>query len=211
MKKILFSIFIFVAIPLSAFASDIVGHSFEDSSYNITYTQTGTQNGRAFYQNIGADRMVCYYPTNPYWVAEKISTYSGNCNFATGNEADAFVWENGQDVLTPDLVTVPHWLQVHNGFSASNGYFTAVIPPPPPPAGGIQGLIDNASTTLVSAFHFTFMDSDIVNFMVPLLHLTIGTGIGMLQLTWPYILGLIFIGAIIYFLYRGFRLWTTRY
>jgi len=132
MKKIFLTIAMFVGLPFSALAADITGHSFPDSAFNVVYTETGTQNGRAFYYSASADQMVCYYPANPVWVVEKYSTYGGVCNFATGNEADATYWENGSDVATPDLVSTP-WLEVHNGFASSGGYFTANTPPPPPP------------------------------------------------------------------------------
>jgi hypothetical protein len=48
--------------------------------------------------------------------------------------------------------------------------------------------------------------SSLVSFMLTQMMLVVGSGLGMLLLLVPYIVALVIIGAIVYFLYRAFRL-----
>ena len=64
-------------------------------------------------------------------------------------------------------------------------------------------IIANASTTFSTALGFNW--SDVVSYMSSLLSLVLGTGLGLLQQLMPYIVGLVFIGAVVYFVYRAFR------
>ena len=65
-------------------------------------------------------------------------------------------------------------------------------------------VITNASSTFTTALGFSW--SDVVAYMSSLLSLVIGSGLGLLQVLMPYIIGLVIIGAIVYFVYRAFRL-----
>jgi len=64
-------------------------------------------------------------------------------------------------------------------------------------------LISTASTTFTTALGFGW--SDVVTFMQSQLSLVLGTGLGLLQTLMPYIVGLVFIGAVVYFVYRAFK------
>ena len=67
----------------------------------------------------------------------------------------------------------------------------------------MQTLITTASSTFTTALGFNW--SDVTAYMSSLLSLVLGTGLGLLQTLMPYIVGLVFIGAVVYFVYRAFR------
>jgi hypothetical protein len=64
-------------------------------------------------------------------------------------------------------------------------------------------LIGNATTTFETTTGLTF--ANVVSFMGDNLKLLIGSGLGVLQALLPWIIALVVIGAIVYFLYRGFQ------
>lgn len=67
----------------------------------------------------------------------------------------------------------------------------------------MQTIINNASSTIANSLGISF--ADMTTFMAGQLSLVIGAGLGVLQSLLPYILGVVVLGAIVYFLYRGFR------
>ena len=64
-------------------------------------------------------------------------------------------------------------------------------------------IINAASTTFSTNLGFNW--GDVITYMKGLLTLVIGSGLGLLQVLMPYIIGLVIIGAIVYFVYRAFR------
>lgn len=67
----------------------------------------------------------------------------------------------------------------------------------------MDALIATSSTGFSNAFGISI--TDVVTFMKNWLLYVIGAGFGLLQALMPYIIGLIVIGAIVYFLFRAFR------
>lgn len=64
-------------------------------------------------------------------------------------------------------------------------------------------LISNASSTFADNLGFSW--SSVVDYMLINLKLVIGTGLGVLTSLLPTIVGIVFIGAVVYFVYRAFR------
>lgn len=67
----------------------------------------------------------------------------------------------------------------------------------------MQTLVDNATSTFESTTGLTF--SDVISWMTVQLKLIMGTGLAILQDLMPWIVGLIALGAIVYFAFRAFR------
>jgi hypothetical protein len=67
----------------------------------------------------------------------------------------------------------------------------------------MDALIASSSAGFLAAFGINV--SDVVDFMKTWLLYIIGAGFGVLQALLPYIVGLVVIGAIVYFIYRAFR------
>ncbi len=64
-------------------------------------------------------------------------------------------------------------------------------------------LITNASSTFTTTLGFNW--DSVVAYMTGLLKLVLGTGLGVLSTLMPIIVALVFIGAVVYFVYRAFR------
>jgi len=67
----------------------------------------------------------------------------------------------------------------------------------------MNALIATSTAGFLTAFGISL--SDLIDFMKNWLLYIIGAGLGVLQSLMPYIVGLVVIGAIIYFLFRAFR------
>jgi len=68
----------------------------------------------------------------------------------------------------------------------------------------VDTLIGTATTTFEATTGFPV--SDVVTFTGDNLGLVIGSGLGLFQALLPWIIALVVLGAIVYFVYRAFRL-----
>lgn len=64
-------------------------------------------------------------------------------------------------------------------------------------------LINTATSTFQTTTGFTY--SDLVSWMGDILKLIVGSGLGVLDSLKGWIIALVVIGAVVYFIYRGFR------
>jgi len=143
---------------------------------------------------------------NGWGIIYVVSDMRGEClSHTTGED----IWTMDECIAHGGSVDLKYDLRLPNNsgavFNAINMYTVERLNPS---VAIVSGDFENSRMGNVSNVTTATVDmtaQSIVDYMSSILLLALGSYLGFLLLLWPYIIGLIIIGVIIYFSYRGFK------